>query len=376
MHITNKKNKGGKMKQFIVGPVEMYPSTKNILEKGYTYFRTQEYGNMAKECLSKVAEMMGAEHSATIYLAASGTGAMDAVVDNCMTKYDKALVINGGSFGHRFCELLEWYDVPYDSINLEWDEVVEAKDFEPYENKGYTALFVNLDETSSGKLYDINLISDFCKRNNMYLIVDAISTFLADDYNMEKYGIDVTIISSQKGLCLSPGMSIISFSQKMVDKINNEGKPNSYYFAFKPYFRNIERGQTPFTTTVSIMYELKDMLGLIEKAGGKDAWIKIVQDKANYFRKRTSELGLKIPAYPKSYTLTPILLEGVNANDVVKYLRENYKICVNPCGGELGNKMFRVAHIGNTTIADIDELLNKLMSSIKEVREIQLQGVL
>ncbi|MBR1619435.1 alanine--glyoxylate aminotransferase family protein [bacterium] len=363
------------MKQFIVGPVEMYPSTKNVLEKGYTYFRTQEYGNMVKECLAKVAKMMGAENCTTIYLAASGTGAMDAVVDNCMGENDKALVINGGSFGHRFCELLKWYNIPYDSINLEWNEVIEAKDLEPYENKGYTALFVNLDETSSGKLYDIKLISDFCKRNNMYLIVDAISTFLADDYDMEKWGIDVTIISSQKGLCLSPGMSIVAFSKRMVDKINREGNPNSYYFDFKSYFKNIERGQTPFTTTVSIMYELKDMLELIEKAGGKDAWIKIVQDKANYFRKRATESGLTIPDYPKSYTVTPVVLEGVNANDVVKYLRENYEICVNPCGGELGNKMFRVAHIGNTTMSDIDDLLENLLLSINAIKVKQLQGV-
>ena len=363
------------MKQFIVGPVEMYPSTKNVLERGYTYFRTQEYGDMVKECLSKVAHMMGADSSTTIYLASSGTGAMDAVVDNCMGENDKALVINGGSFGHRFCELLKWYKVSYDSIDLEWNQVIESKDFEPYENKGYTALFVNLDETSSGKLYDIELISDFCKRNNMYLIVDAISTFLADDYNMEKCGIDVTIISSQKGLCLSPGMSIVSFSSRMVDKIEKEGKPNSYYFDFKSYFRNIERGQTPFTTTVSIMYELKDMLELIEKSGGKDAWLGIVQDKANYFRKKATELGLEIPNYPKSYTLTPVLLDGVNANEVVKYLREKYQICVNPCGGELGNRMFRVSHIGNTTIADIDELLDKLVLSIREVKEKQLQGV-
>lgn len=360
------------MKQFIVGPVEMYPSTKNVLEKGYTYFRTQEYGDMVKDCLKKVSEMLGAENSTTIYLAASGTGAMDAVVDNCMTGNDKALVINGGSFGHRFCELLEWYKIPYDSIDLAWDEVVKAKDFEQYENKGYTALFVNLDETSSGKLYDIELISDFCKRNNMYLIVDAISTFLADDYNMEKYGIDVTIISSQKGLCLSPGMSIVSFSQRMIDKINKEGKPHSYYFDFKSYFRNIDRGQTPFTTTVSIMYELKDMLELIEKTGGKDAWIKIVQEKADYFRKKASALGLTIPSYPKSYTLTPVYLDDINANEVVEYLREKYQICVNPCGGELGNKMFRVSHIGNTTIADIDELLEKLMLSVDKVKNRQM----
>ena len=107
------------MKQFIVGPVEMYPSTKNVLEKGYTYFRTQEYGDMVKDCLKKVSNMLGADNSTTIYLASSGTGAMDAVVDNCMTENDKALVINGGSFGHRFCDLLKWYKVPYDSINME-----------------------------------------------------------------------------------------------------------------------------------------------------------------------------------------------------------------------------------------------------------------
>ena len=180
----------------------------------------------------------------------------------------EALVINGGSFGHRFCELLEWYNVQYDSIDLEWNQVVSAKDFEPYENKGYTALFVNLDETSSGKLYDIQLLSDFAKRNNMYLIVDAISAFLADEYDMDKYGIDVTIISSQKGLCLSPGMSIVSFSQRMKDKIYNSENPRSYYFNFRDYFKNMERGQTPYTSTVSTIWKLKAMLDLIDEIGG------------------------------------------------------------------------------------------------------------
>ena len=51
------------MKQFIVGPVEMYPSTKEVLTKGYTYFRTSEYGDMVKTCLNKVSEFLGKEKS-------------------------------------------------------------------------------------------------------------------------------------------------------------------------------------------------------------------------------------------------------------------------------------------------------------------------
>lgn len=356
------------MKIFTVGPVEMYPSTKTILEKGYTYFRTDEFGNMVKSCLNQLAELIGNKNpNSTIYLTASGTGAMDAVVDNCMNSSDKALVINGGSFGHRFCELLKWYNVPFDSIDLEWDEVVCEKDLLPYEDKGYTSLFVNLDETSSGKLYDINLLSSFCKRNNMMLIVDAISTFLADEYDMDKFGIDVTIISSQKGLCLSPGISIISFSQRMIDKIMNNEIPKSYYFNFKDYFRNIDRGQTPFTPAVSIMYELKDMLELIKQTGGKSVWLDKVKEKAFYFRKRAEELGFNVPTYPKSNTLTPLYFEYGNASEIVRILRDKYQLYVNPCGGAIADKLLRVAHIGNTDLQDIDELLEKLQLVMKEI---------
>lgn len=357
------------MKIFTCGPVEMYPSTKKIAQEGYTYFRTDKYGNIVKDCMVKIATLLGHENNnSTIYLASSGTGAMDAVVDNCMTRNDKALVINGGSFGHRFDELLTWYEIPHDSIDLNWDEVVTAQDLMPYENKGYNALFVNLDETSSGKLYDIKLLSDFCKRNNMYLIVDAISAFLADEYEMDKYGVDVTIISSQKGLCLSPGLSIVAFSQRMIDKINNESEPNSYYFNFKDYFKNIERGQTPFTPTVSIIYELEDMLNLIERYGGKDQWLRNVQTKCEYFREKASELGFKIPNYPKSNTLTPIYFKDISAVEIVKELREKYELFVNPCGGALADRLLRVAHIGNTSIEDIDLLLDKMSITVKNLK--------
>lgn len=361
------------MKIFTVGPVEMYESTKKIAQNGYVYFRTEDYGNLVKSSLEKLNSYLGNyEEDSIIYLAASGSGAMDAVVDNCMTKEDKALVINGGTFGHRFCELLDWYGINYDSIDLQWNEIVKPEDLIPYENKGYTTLFVNHDETSSGKLYDLSLLSDFCKRNNMMLVVDAISSFLADDVDMEKYGIDAVIISSQKGLCLSPGMSVVSFSKRMKEKVLNNPLPKSYYFNFKDYFKNIDRGQTPFTPTVSIMYELKDMLDLIEKSGGYGVWKDIVRDKCEYFRKRASDLGFTIPDYPKSNTLTPLYFEDVSASEIVRIMREKYEICINPCGGKMADRLLRVAHIGATTKADIDELLEKLVLTVNSLKNREL----
>ena len=186
------------MKLFTIGPVELYQSTKEVRLHDFVYFRTDEFAQIVKNSLLKLSNLLGNKTpNSLIYFATSGTAAMEATVENCVGKLDKVLVINGGAFGQRFCELLEYHHKKYDSIKLKWNETLTQKHFKPFENKGYTMLFVDLHETHTGQLYDIKMLSDFCKRNNMMFVVDAISTFLADEYDMENFGIDLTIISSQ-----------------------------------------------------------------------------------------------------------------------------------------------------------------------------------
>lgn len=361
------------MKLFTIGPVELYQSTKEVRLHDFVHFRTDEYSEIVKNSLSNLSNLLGnSEPNSLIYFAASGTAVMEATVENCVSESDKVLVINGGTFGHRFCELLEYHHKNYSSIDLKWNETLNNKHLEPFEGKGYTMLFVNLHETQTGQLYDIKMLSDFCKRNNAMLIVDAISTFLADEYNMEKWGIDLTIISSQKGLCLSPGMSFVSFSKRMLDKIEKMPLPASKYFDFKDYLKNITRGQTPYTPPVLVMYELQDMLQYIENEGGLNVCLNYIKEKAEYFRKKVKELGLTIPDYPLSYALTPLYFEDVDAYEVIQLLKNKYRIFVNPCGGDLAKNLIRVTHIGNTTIKDIDDLLEKLMLCINEVKNKEL----
>ncbi|MCQ2957671.1 MAG: aminotransferase class V-fold PLP-dependent enzyme [Candidatus Gastranaerophilales bacterium] len=277
-------------KLFTIGPVEMYQSTKEVRLNGFVHFRTDEFSEIVKNSLSRLSKLLGnSKPNSLIYLAASGTAAMEATVENCVSENDKVLVINGGAFGKRFCELLNYHNKNYNSVNLNWNETLTYEHLKPFENQNYTMLFVNLHETQTGQLYDVKMLSDFCKKNNMMFVVDAISTFLADDYDMEKFEIDLTIISSQKGLCLSPGMSFVSFSKRMLEKIENMPLLQTKYFDFKDYLKNIPRGQTPYTPPVLVMYELEDMLNLIDKEGGKDARLKAVKAKCDYFRRKAKE---------------------------------------------------------------------------------------
>ena len=162
---------------------------------------------------------------------------MDAAVSNTLDNTDKILVINGGSFGHRFVEICQTYELNYTEIKCQFGKTLTKEQLYKYDNKGYTALLVNLDETSSGVLYDIEMISDFCKKNDIFLIVDSISSFLCDPFNMKRLGVDLVITGSQKALAIAPGIAIICVNSKAITKINNS-KVKSYYLNLKSYLTN------------------------------------------------------------------------------------------------------------------------------------------
>lgn len=357
------------MKLFTVGPVNPYQETNQVYKNLFPYFRTEDYGILVQNNLKSLATLLGIEYKNNIiYLTASGTAAMEASIENCFTCQDKLLIINGGSFGHRFCDICAWHNIPFDSVDLPYNEMLTENHLKPYETKSYTALLVNLHETSTGQLYDIKLLSEFCQRKNMLLVVDAISTFLADPYNMTMNHIDLTIFSSQKGLSLSPGLSFVAISKRMLERIYNMPSASTMYFNFKDYLKNIERGQTPYTPAIGIMYELEQILILIKQVG-LDNWLNKIKDKCFYFRNRANELGLTIPnSYPLSNMLTPIMFKDVDAYDIFTELKNKYSIFVNPCGGELATRMFRVSHIGNTRIEDFDDLAIKIKKTYEELK--------
>lgn len=335
------------MRYYTLGPVEMYPYTLEMGRNQIPYFRTDEFSELVLESermLKKAADC--AANDRAILLTASGTGAMEAAVINCLDEKDRVLVIDGGSFGHRFVELCRLHKIPCEVLELKFGETLTAEKLQAYDGKGFTALLVNIHETSTGQLYDGKMLSEFCKKNHMYFIVDAISSFLADHISVKDWGVDVLILSSQKGLALPPGLSIIILSERMIERVK-KADTKSMYFDFKEALVNAERGQTPFTPAVGIVYQLHDRLQHIEREG-IDSVIKATADVAYDFRKRLAGLPIKLPDYPMSHATTPLILE--DAKEIYRRLRYDFSMTLTPNGGALANSVLRVGHLGCHTI--------------------------
>ena len=282
---------------------------------------------------------------------------MEASIINTLTKQDKAIIVNGGSFGHRFEELCNIHEIPCDEIKLKFGETLKEEKLKEYEGKGYTSFIVNMHETSTGVLYDMNMISRFCKKNNLFLIVDAISSFLADPFNMEELCADVMITGSQKALACPPGVSVIILSERAVEKVYNNN-PKCMYLDLRNALENAKRGQTPFTPAVGILRQINARLKEIKANGGVEYENAKINNLALDFRNRIKDLPFEMVASYPSNAITSIHPLNVSAYDVFLELKDNYNIWICPNGGELKDKIFRVGHIGELTIDDNTTLIN------------------
>lgn len=357
------------MLNFTVGPVHSGTIVREIGGQDVPYFRTPEFSKIMKENEALIkAFAKAADDSRAVFITGSGTAAMEASVINTLSQNDKVLIVNGGSFGQRFVDICQIHGIPYEEISLDYGRSMHEEQLTVYENRGFTAFLVNIHETSTGVLYDLNIIADFCRRNHLFLIVDAISSFLADPIDMKKSGIDVFIAGSQKALACPPGISIIILSSKAVQKVK-EGNPRSLYFNLENALLNGERGQTPFTPAVSILIQINARLKEIRESGGVESEIMRVKELAEYFRQEIKSYPFENFSEHSSNALTALHPLTASAQDIFNELKDKYDIWICPNGGKLQDSVFRVGHIGYLFKNDFDQLFCAF-------RDMKLRGVI
>ncbi|NCC11225.1 MAG: alanine--glyoxylate aminotransferase family protein [Bacteroidia bacterium] len=316
------------------------------------YMRTAQFSALVKASERMFLELIHCTRGRVLFYTASGTGAMDAVVSNFVATHGKAFVIAGGSFGRRWQELCTYYGCEKDVF-----EVPFACDID------YAALEVALDEsrptvflcqqheTSTGQLFDLEKIGRLCRARNIFLVVDAISSFLSDPLDMDAMGIDLCITSSQKGLNIPPGLSFVVLSERVLAE---PFAHRSYYFDFEENLKNLERGQTPYSPATTLFLQLHARLEMLV-AKGVDQVIRDVREKAIYFRNLCAKHQWEVPAEVPSNCITGFFVHR-NAEILFTELMKQ-GLYIMPGGTP---HYFRVSHLGVQSPADLDELAARI----------------
>jgi aspartate aminotransferase-like enzyme len=321
------------------------------------YCRTNEFSELTHEILSGLRYVFQTSGQVMI-LTGSGTAAMETVPLNFALEGDQALVINGGTFGQRWCDLCEVHGVSHETLQLGAGESLDLQVLTEALGKGVTVLFATAHETSTGALFDIEAIARITHRMGILLVVDAISTICADRFLMDEWHVDIAILSSQKGLALPPGLAFLAMSDLALRRLENT-KPRSLYFDVRDYLANQERGQMPFTPATGLFLQLHQRL-LDIKQLTLEHLIDQHSSKANIFRDALTALPLGVLPTRSSNAITAVTCDKLNAPEVVNALRVDHGIEVAPNGGDLRQRIFRVSHMGEHHAQDLEALIEAL----------------
>lgn len=341
------------------GPVRISPKLKKILQQDLPYNRTADFSALTLEIIQNLKSVVQTQGDVVLFTA-SGTGAMEAAVLNFLHRQDHVLVLNGGTFGQRWLDLCHFHKIPCEEYKIEAGQQPDLSELEKFFRGGrFTAFLINAHETSTGALYPLEVIGKLTKQYGIFYVVDAIGSICCDPYFMDAWHIDVTVLSSQKGLALPPGLSFLAFNAKARERALNY-QIQSYYFHVPTYLENQRRGQMPYTPAISLYLVLSERLREI-KSRGMELEIQKHRGRALYFRDSIKNLPLEIfPSHPSSAVTALKCPGGIDAKRLVESLERNYQIYLAPNGGALGTKVFRVSHMGEQDEIDAARVIAAL----------------
>lgn len=344
-----KKQKNIKNKQYTLftpGPTEVPDFVLQASAQSLVYHREANFSNIYQAVIQQLKAVFKTNGRVFIFTA-SGTGAMEAAVANLVSRNEKALVAICGKFGERWKELLTRYGAYVRTLDVPYGKTINPQELERKLKTDDTIkyVFTTLTETSTGTLIDIKSFGEICRKLNRLLIVDCIAGLAADEFQMDKWYVDVAIGASQKALFTPPGLSFLACNDKAWQIIEKSRNPR-YYFDLLIAAKFHEKNQTPWTPAISIFNGLLSALQYVTKKGIEHSWQRH-QTIAEYVRTYLAKLNIELFSEKPSNALTVIKMpEHIDSTKIIEYLKNQYHILFANGQAELKGKIIRIGHMG------------------------------
>jgi 2-aminoethylphosphonate-pyruvate transaminase len=318
--------------------------------------------------LTDFADTSG-EYTAVMF-GGSGTSAVEAIISSTAGK-DSILIVNNGAYGKRMCDIAEIYGLNFIEFKSKSYEPLDLDSLESViKENSISHIGIVHNETTTGLLNDIEATGRICKKYNIMMIVDGVSSYGAIPVNMKEMNITYLAGCSNKNLQAMPGVSFVIARIDSLEKIKSISPRNLYLNLYLQYDYFKRTGQMRFTPPVQTIYSLKQAIKELKKEGIENRYERY-SDSWRTLIKGLEKLGLTyiVPLKHHSRLITAIQepdIDGYNFQDMHDYF---YGKGFTIYPGKLdGYNSFRIANIGDITSKDMEvflELLEVYLNSKK-----------
>ncbi len=351
------------VKLFIPGPVEVRPETLQAQANWMVGHRSKEFFALFASVQEKLRKLFQTEHRVYV-TGGSGTGYWEGAVRNGVRDDQPILHLDCGVFGDRWAKVSRANGKQVDVISVERGkaikpEMVEAK----LKEKHYDAVAVVYNETSTGVMNPVKEIGEVVRQYpDTFYFVDAVSAIAGAPLFTDDWGIDVVVASPQKAIALPPGMGFAAVSDRVLERAK-EIPYRGWFYDFLKLEGWMVKNSTPATPPIPMFFAADIQLDHILEEG-LDARVARHAKMAQHTRDWAVAhgFGLFAEAGYESVTVTVIVNQpgpGVRFADLDAFTRARGMTMANGYG-DMKEKNFRIAHMGDLTMDGLQELLDTL----------------
>ncbi len=354
-------------KLFIPGPIAVSEKTLRAMAQPMIGHRSADFVALYRSVQPDLQALAFTKDP--IYLSTSSAfGAMEGAIRNLVKK--KLLACMNGAFSDKWNDVARRCGKRSTALEFEWGQPVDPEAVRRELATGaYDALTLVHNETSCGCMSDLGAIMAVARGfPDVISIVDTVSSFSALPIEKDELGMDVLITGSQKAFALPPGLSFISASKRALERAA-QLPDRGHYFDLLEFQANHEKGMTPSTPVIPLIYALKSKLEDINAEGIDNRFARHARLNKTV-RDWAFARGFKL--FPKegygSVTLNCFANTlNVDLAALNKILESKHRLVIDGGYGKLKGSTFRISNMGDETDETIAALLQALDSALAEL---------
>ncbi len=335
------------------GPTEIHPRVLTTMSQPAIGYLDPIFVEMMEELKSLLRYAYQTKNPLTFPLSGPGSVGMEYCFVNMVAPGDKVVVCRNGVFGGRMIENVERAGGVPVIVEDKWGEPVDPQKLEDTLKANRDAkvvAFVHA-ETSTGVQSDAKTLVALAHKHDMLTIVDAVTSLGGTPVLVDEWGIDAIYSASQKCLSCTPGLSPVSFSEQVVERVKaRKDKIHSWFMDMNlllGYWGATNRTYH-HTAPTNSLFALHEALLLIREEGLENAWARATRHHMA-LKAGLEAMGMKFLVDPK-YQLPQMNAvfcpEGVNEAEVRKRLLNEFNLEIGAGLGPLAGKIWRFGLMG------------------------------
>nr|WP_320114520.1 alanine--glyoxylate aminotransferase family protein [uncultured Desulfuromonas sp.] len=354
-------------KLFIPGPVEVSNDVFAAMSSPMIGHRMPEYAALHQSVTSQLQTLLNTKDP--VFLSTSSAfGIMEGAVRNLVQK--RCANFGNGAFSTKWHDVTKRCGIQADLFTAEWGQPITAEMVDKALAGGdYDAMTMVHNETSTGVMSPLAEIAEVMKKYPyVSFIVDTVSSMTAVPIDFTALGMDVCLAGVQKAFGLPPGLAVCAVSRAALDKA--KATPNrGYYFDFEEFEKNDLKHNTPSTPCISLIYGLDAQLKKMF-AEGLDNRYRRHAEMAEATRNWITAQGFGLFAAEgyRSMTLTSGANDGRTDLEALKKRVGERGYAMDNGYGKIKNETFRIPHMADMTLADLQEYFALLEELLPQVR--------